>query len=94
MLLKKYNQPKAPRVLKGFAHITGGGFIDNIPRVLPRNCDAVVEKGSWPVLPIFKLIQESGLIDESEIYQVFNMGVGMVALVSGSKRCVWMISRR
>jgi phosphoribosylformylglycinamidine cyclo-ligase len=82
MLLKKYNKPKSPRVLKGFAHITGGGFIDNIPRVLPRNCDAVVEKGSWPVLPIFKLIQESGFIDESEIYQVFNMGVGMVALVS------------
>lgn len=84
-LLKKYNLPQAPRIVKGLAHITGGGFIDNIPRVLPRNCDAVIEKGSWPVLPVFKLIQESGYIDESEIYQVFNMGIGMVAIVAAQQ---------
>src|SRR5262249_32313630 len=59
-VLKKFNPASGARAVKGLAHITGGGFVDNIPRVLPKNCDVVVRKGSWEVLPIFQLIQEKG----------------------------------
>jgi phosphoribosylformylglycinamidine cyclo-ligase len=69
-------------IIKGLAHITGGGLIDNLPRVLPKNCDAIIETKSWPVPPIFKLLQEKGHVPASEMYQVFNMGIGMVAIVS------------
>jgi phosphoribosylformylglycinamidine cyclo-ligase len=68
--------------LKGLAHITGGGLIDNLPRVLPDNCDAVIALGSWTVPPIFRILQEGGHVPETEMYQVFNMGIGMVAIVS------------
>ena len=71
--------------IKGIAHITGGGFIDNIPRVLPKNCDVLIRNGSWDVLPIFQLIQARGGVPESELYQVFNMGIGMTLLVSAQK---------
>jgi phosphoribosylformylglycinamidine cyclo-ligase len=71
--------------IKAFAHITGGGFVDNIPRVLPTNCDAVIAKGSWNMLPIFKLIQDRGGVPDEELYQVFNMGIGMIAIVSAKK---------
>ena len=84
-LLKSYNKPRRTRVIKGLAHITGGGFIDNIPRVLPKGCDVAVFKGTWPVLPVFELIQRHGKVDEVEMHQVFNMGIGMTAIVSGSK---------
>lgn len=70
------------RKLKGLAHITGGGFIDNIPRILPRDCDAMIWKGSWEVLPIFEVLQEEGNISEAEMFQVFNMGIGMVLIVA------------
>jgi phosphoribosylformylglycinamidine cyclo-ligase len=69
-------------VLKGLAHITGGGLIDNLPRVLPRNCDAVIETKSWRVPRIFQILQENGNVDPVEMYQVFNMGIGMVAIVA------------
>jgi phosphoribosylformylglycinamidine cyclo-ligase len=69
-------------MLKGLAHITGGGLIDNIPRVLPANCDAVIDTTSWPVPPIFSLLQQNGRVPREEMYQVFNMGIGMVAIVS------------
>src|SRR5262249_25160708 len=59
-LLSKFNRPGKPRALKGLAHITGGGFVDNIPRVLPKNCDVVIRKGSWEVLPIFQILQARG----------------------------------
>ncbi len=68
--------------VKGIAHITGGGFIDNIPRALPENCVAVIRKGSWPVLPIFNVMQKMGAVPEDEMYNVFNMGIGMVFVVS------------
>ena len=84
-LLKKYNATGKPRVVKGLAHITGGGFVDNIPRVLPKNCDVVIRKGSWDMLPIFQMIQAKGGVPEAELYQVFNMGVGMTVIVSGDK---------
>lgn len=64
------------------AHITGGGFIDNIPRVLPASCDVVIRKGTWEVLPIFRYLAERGRIPEAEMFHVFNMGIGLVALVA------------
>ncbi|HSH93771.1 MAG TPA: phosphoribosylformylglycinamidine cyclo-ligase [Roseimicrobium sp.] len=84
-LLKKFNRDGKPRTIKGLAHITGGGFIDNIPRVLPKNTDVVVRKGSWDMLPIFQMIQSKGGVPEEELYQVFNMGIGMTAIVSADK---------
>ena len=84
-LLKSYNKPGRARVIKGFAHLTGGGFLDNIPRVLPKNCAVTIERGSWPVLPVFELIEKHGKVDNTEMHQVFNMGIGMTAIVRGSK---------
>ena len=75
----------APYPVKAFAHITGGGFVDNIPRVLPKNLDVVIRKGSWDVLPIFQIIAEKGGVPDAELYQVFNMGIGMVAIVSADQ---------
>jgi phosphoribosylformylglycinamidine cyclo-ligase len=69
-------------IIKGLAHITGGGLIDNLPRILPGNCDAVIETKSWRVPRIFQVLEENGKIDPHEMYQVFNMGIGMVAVVS------------
>jgi phosphoribosylformylglycinamidine cyclo-ligase len=69
-------------VIKGLAHITGGGLIDNLPRILPPNCDAVIETKSWRVPKIFKILQKNGDVDDQEMYQVFNMGIGMVAIVA------------
>ena len=82
---KKY-QPlleKFPnRLIKGLAHITGGGLIDNLPRILPQNCDAVIETKSWRVPRIFRILQQNGDVDAAEMYQVFNMGIGMVVIVA------------
>jgi len=69
-------------LIKGLAHITGGGLIDNLPRILPSNCDAVIETKSWRVPPIFQILQKNGSVDAEEMYQVFNMGIGMVAIVA------------
>ena len=69
-------------VVKGLAHITGGGLIDNLPRILPSNCDAVIETKSWRVPGIFQILQKNGNVDAEEMYQVFNMGIGMVAIVA------------
>jgi phosphoribosylformylglycinamidine cyclo-ligase len=69
-------------IIHGLAHITGGGLIDNLPRVLPKSCDARIETKSWRVPPIFDFLERRGKIDRSEMYQVFNMGIGMVAIVS------------
>ncbi|HHY83963.1 MAG TPA: phosphoribosylformylglycinamidine cyclo-ligase [Verrucomicrobia bacterium] len=80
-LLKRFNKGSR-RAVRAFAHITGGGFIDNIPRVLPPDRDVVVRKGSWEILPIFRLIAERGSVAEEELYQVFNMGIGMVAITA------------
>ncbi len=71
--------------LKGLAHITGGGFVDNIPRVLPPNCDVIVHKGSWKMPPIFRLLQAKGGVVEAELYQVFNMGIGMTLIVAADR---------
>ncbi len=69
-------------MIKGLAHITGGGLIDNLPRILPKDCDAVIETKSWCVPRIFQILQQNGVVENMEMYQVFNMGIGMVAAVS------------
>ncbi|HRE27706.1 MAG TPA: phosphoribosylformylglycinamidine cyclo-ligase [Anaerolineales bacterium] len=68
----------ASHPIKALAHLTGGGFIENIPRVLPAGLGAVLRRGSWPVLPIFDLIQRRGEVDPTEMLRVFNCGIGMV----------------
>ncbi|GIO98256.1 phosphoribosylformylglycinamidine cyclo-ligase [Paenibacillus lautus] len=67
--------------VKGMAHITGGGFIENIPRMLPDGVNVDIEYGSWPILPIFKLMQEKGNISNKDMFTTFNMGIGMVLVV-------------
>lgn len=86
-LLRKFNAGAraSARVLKGLAHITGGGFVDNIPRVLPRNCDVVIRKGSWEVPALFQVLQREGGVPDAELYQVFNMGIGMTLTVASSR---------
>lgn len=73
-------------LIKGLAHITGGGLTDNIPRILPEDCAVEIDKGSWPLLPIFKLMQEIGNVSEAEMYRTFNMGVGMVVVCTSEDR--------
>jgi phosphoribosylformylglycinamidine cyclo-ligase len=72
----------SPGRIKGAAHITGGGLVDNLPRILPPIYDALIDTGSWKVPPIFRLIQRGGDISREEMYQVFNMGIGMALVVS------------
>ena len=64
--------------IKGLAHITGGGLLENIPRILPDGTAVEIKRGSWPALPIFKLMQRTGNIEEAEMFRTFNMGIGMV----------------
>jgi phosphoribosylaminoimidazole synthetase len=71
--------------VKALAHLTGGGFIENIPRVLPSELGAQVRLGSWPVPPLFGLIQQRGQIRTEEMYRVFNMGIGMVLVVAAEQ---------
>jgi len=73
-------------LIKGLAHITGGGLTDNIPRILPAGCAVEIDKGSWPVLPIFNLMQQIGNVSVAEMYRTFNMGVGMVLVTSAQER--------
>ncbi len=88
-LIAKFNpksqMPDARPHVRAFAHITGGGFVDNIPRVLPKTCDVAIRKGSWDMPPIFKLIEAKSGVPDEELYQVFNMGIGMVSIVSADK---------
>ena len=79
------SKPRSIGAIKGLAHITGGGFVDNIPRVLPKNCDAVIRKDSWKMLPIFQILRARGGVPESELYQVFNMGIGMTIIVEAER---------
>ena len=68
--------------VKGIAHITGGGLIENIPRILPDGCGVEIQKESWPGLPVFGVMQSIGDVDEDEMYRTFNMGIGMVFIVN------------
>ncbi len=67
--------------IKAMAHITGGGFTENIPRVLPEGTQAVIEYGTWPIQPIFTLVQELGKVAPADMFRTFNMGIGMVLVV-------------
>jgi phosphoribosylformylglycinamidine cyclo-ligase len=78
-LIKKFNAMDSK--IKGLAHITGGGMLDNIRRILPENCGAVIEKGTWDMPAVFPFLQEKGNVAEDEMYRVFNMGIGMVVVV-------------
>jgi phosphoribosylformylglycinamidine cyclo-ligase len=69
-------------MIKGLAHITGGGLTDNIPRILPQGSAVEIDKGSWPILPIFEVMQEIGNVSEAEMYRTFNMGAGMVIVTA------------
>ena len=69
-------------LIKGMAHITGGGLIGNVPRVLPEGIAAQFDRGRWTIPPIFQLIQQRGNVDQDEMYRVFNMGIGMVLICS------------
>jgi phosphoribosylformylglycinamidine cyclo-ligase len=68
--------------IKGIAHITGGGFYENINRILPESCNALINKGSWLVPDIFRFLQKYGNVSEKEMYRVFNMGIGMAIIIN------------
>ncbi len=74
-------KPHLPAI-KGLAHITGGGFKDNIPRILPEGLTARLDSWSWQVPPLFQLLQKEGDIEKEEMYRVFNMGIGMIVICS------------
>ena len=76
--------------LKGLAHITGGGLIENVPRVLPDNVCAVLEKSAWPRPPLFEWLQKNGNVAEAEMHRVFNCGIGMVIVVAQDQAAVAM----
>lgn len=78
--------------IHGIAHITGGGITDNLPRVIPKGCKAMISKASWPVPPIFRILQEGGNIQEQEMLRTFNNGIGMILAVP-SKEIDGAISR-
>ena len=78
--------------IKGLVHITGGGFYDNIPRIIPQSCRAVINKGSWEMSPVFSVIQKTGDVEEKEMFRVFNMGIGMMIIVS-EKECEEVLNR-
>ncbi|MGM9903128.1 phosphoribosylformylglycinamidine cyclo-ligase [Enterococcus sp. 10A9_DIV0425] len=71
--------------IKGAAHITGGGFIENIPRMLPKETAANIQLGSWPILPVFDALEKYGKIPHKEMYEIFNMGIGMVVAVASDQ---------
>ena len=80
-----YPRPCLPIIrnfdVKGMVHITGGGFYENIPRVLPKGVGVEIDVTSWPQLPIFGLLQKWGNVDKREMYRTFNMGIGMIMIV-------------
>lgn len=80
ILQNALHHPQNP--IKALVHITGGGFLENIPRVLPNNIGATIQLNSWPVPPLFQLIQQRGDIPTEQMYRVFNMGIGMIIITS------------
>lgn len=81
-VIKLLSQYKVKQIVHGMAHITGGGLVGNIPRVLPKDCDAVIRKSSWQIPKIFTFLQDKGPIEEAEMFRVFNMGIGFVLIVA------------
>ncbi|HUW20886.1 MAG TPA: phosphoribosylformylglycinamidine cyclo-ligase [Sedimentisphaerales bacterium] len=81
-IVRLLSQYKVKKIVHGMAHITGGGLVGNVPRVLPKNCDAVITKSNWPKHKIFQFLQEKGPVEEAEMFRVFNMGIGFVLIVA------------
>jgi phosphoribosylformylglycinamidine cyclo-ligase len=81
-IVKLLSRYKVKQVVHGMAHITGSGLEGNIPRVLPKNCNAVLKKQSWPQHKIFEFLQKAGPVEEKEMFRVFNMGIGFVLIVA------------
>jgi len=75
-------------VIKGLVHITGGGFLENIPRILPEGVSVEINRGTWPELPIFGMMQRLGNVDEKEMFRTFNMGIGMIVVVAETEKDV------
>jgi phosphoribosylformylglycinamidine cyclo-ligase len=82
LYLPQIRKVRAALEIKGMAHITGGGLIDNIPRVLPEGLDAEIRLGTWTIPPLFRLLGNAAKVGPEELHQVFNMGIGMVLIVS------------
>ncbi len=80
--IKKLLQNFGPQAIHGLAHITGGGLVDNLPRVLPPGCRADIKRGAWPIPPIFPLLQRLGNIEQAEMDRVFNGGIGFVVIAA------------
>ncbi|MCK4914370.1 MAG: phosphoribosylformylglycinamidine cyclo-ligase [Planctomycetes bacterium] len=81
-IIKLLAQYKVKQIVHAMAHITGGGLVGNIPRVLSKNCNAVIKKSSWPINNIFTFLQKQGPVEEAEMFRVFNMGIGFVLIVA------------
>jgi len=81
-ILKLLHQYKVKRVIHAMAHITGAGLPGNVPRILPKDCNAVIKKSSWPRPKIFNFLQKTGPVEEEEMFNVFNMGIGYVVVVA------------
>ena len=83
------------RLIRGLVHITGGGLTDNTPRILPRGCRAQIRLGTWPVLPVFSLIERLGRVPAEDMLRTFNMGIGMVLVVGVEqvKQVISMLDR-
>ena len=84
-LLKRFNPAGKPAAIQALAHITGGGFQDNIPRNLPDGLDVKIQQGSWGIPPLFQYLQSAGKIKEAEMFHVFNMGIGLTMTVRADK---------
>ncbi|HET7464476.1 MAG TPA: phosphoribosylformylglycinamidine cyclo-ligase [Longimicrobium sp.] len=86
---RSYLKPLWPLIgrgeVRGLAHITGGGLVDNVPRILPKEVDARFDRASWTVPPLFRVLQREGGVEEREMFRAFNMGVGMVAVVTADR---------
>ena len=81
-VIKLLSRYKVKRVVHAMAHITGGGIIENLPRVIPPKCNAVIKKESWPKHSIFTFLQKKGPVEENEMYRVFNMGIGFIMVIA------------
>ena len=81
-IIKLLSRYKVKQIVHGMAHITGGGLVGNIPRVLPKDCNAVIKESSWPRHKIFTFLQKGGPVEEEEMFRVFNMGIGFVLVVA------------
>lgn len=81
-VVKLLGQYRVKQVVHAMAHITGGGLVGNLPRVLPKDRDAILKKTSWPRPPVFSFLQDEGPVEEEEMFRVFNMGIGFVLVVA------------